>query len=404
MSERRAGSWERAKESKGLSLGLALVGSLGSPIGLLAWIGVTPETVGQSAYDALFVAWPLIVAGLAFLAGWNIRKLLATRGLGERDARIRELEETATDAAGRIIKLQNQVRDRDSALESTTRKNEAIERELDDLRKTARAIIREKSRASHRMVEAEAERDKLRARLAEYEDEKAAVSAVLDAADGPVAALLSRLYEMGAAIAPDDPWSPGIDEARPYLVARGLVLEVGGKLVLAPIAEKRIRETPGMADRLSRAAEECIESYREGEAMLAEMSADIEYRRRCDADCAALASEPYWQKVMLACLRDKGKVILFSDGDVDTDQLEAFVEGRSEAMGRFVRLTTVGAAGTRAELSEEGEDALHDHPELLQGVDWETFSPIDREFAYDPGSSPLTVTCQGMQWLVNVDL
>ena len=146
------------------------------------------------------------------------------------------------------------------------------------------------------------------------------------------------------------------------------------------------------------------ESYREGEAMLAEMSADIEYRRRCDADCAALASEPYWQKVMLACLRDKGKVILFSDGDVDTDQLEAFVEGRSEAMGRFVRLTTVGAAGTRAELSEEGEDALRDHPELLQGVNWGTFSPIDHEFAHDPGSSPFTVTCQGMQWLVNVDL
>lgn len=244
----------------------------------------------------------------------------------------------------------------------------------------------------------------LEARLAPYEDEEAATAAVLDAADGPVAALLSRLYEAGAAIAPDDPWSPGVEEARPYLVARGLVLEVGGKLVLAPIAERRIRETPGMADRLGRAAEACIKSYREGEAMLAEMSADIEYRRRRDADCAALASEPYWQKVMLACLRDKGKVILFSDGDIGTDQLEAFVEGRSEAMGRFVRLTTVGAAGTRAELSEEGEDALRDHPELLQGVDWGTFSPIDREFAHDPGSSPFTVTCQGMQWLVNVDL
>lgn len=244
----------------------------------------------------------------------------------------------------------------------------------------------------------------LEERLAPYEEEEAIAADVLDAADGPVAALMSRLYEMGAAIAPDDPWSPGIDEAAPYLVARGLVLEAGGKLVLSPIAERRIRETPGMAERLGRAAEECIDSYREGEELLAEMDADAEFERRRAADCRALAFEPYWQKVMLACLRDKGKVLLFHDLAAPTDQLRAFSEGRSEAMGRLVRLTTVGASGTRVELSDEGADVVVCHPELLRGVDWRVFAPIDREFADDPASSPFTVTCQEVQWMVNVNL
>ena len=148
----------------------AILAGCASLVTIFTWIGITPAAVGQSVYDALCIAWPFLVAGLAFLAGWNLKKIWVSRELDKRAARIAKLEKSATDAAGRIAELENQARDRDSALESATRKNGAIERELDDLRKTAHRIIAEKDKALHRMVEAEAEREELKARLAEYED------------------------------------------------------------------------------------------------------------------------------------------------------------------------------------------------------------------------------------------
>lgn len=148
----------------------AILAGCASLVTIFTWIGITPAAVGQSVYDALCIAWPFLVAGLAFLAGWNLKKIWVSRELDKRAARIAKLEKSATDAAGRIAELENQARDRDSALESATRKNGAIERELDDLRKMAHRIIAEKDKALHRMVEAEAEREELKARLAEYED------------------------------------------------------------------------------------------------------------------------------------------------------------------------------------------------------------------------------------------
>lgn len=98
MSEKETG---RPEMSAILSGGAALVTVFG-------WAGITPESVGQSTYDALFVAWPILVAGFAFLAGWNVRKLLTTRELGEKDARIRELEASAAKDAERIKELETE--------------------------------------------------------------------------------------------------------------------------------------------------------------------------------------------------------------------------------------------------------------------------------------------------------
>ena len=108
----------------------AILAGCASLVTIFTWIGITPAAVGQSVYDALCIAWPFLVAGLAFLAGWNLKKIWVSRELDKRAARIAKLEKSATDAAGRIAELENQARDRDSALESATRKNGAIEREL----------------------------------------------------------------------------------------------------------------------------------------------------------------------------------------------------------------------------------------------------------------------------------
>ncbi|WP_302962687.1 hypothetical protein [uncultured Adlercreutzia sp.] len=139
------GSWQRAKESKGLALALAIIGSLGFPIGLFAWIGISPEMVGGQAYDVLFVMWPILVAALAFLAGWNVRKLLAARELGKRDARIKELEESAAKSAERIAELEAE-NERLGDIADRGRE-EARQREADMVRKikglepTARFIV-----------------------------------------------------------------------------------------------------------------------------------------------------------------------------------------------------------------------------------------------------------------------
>lgn len=246
--------------------------------------------------------------------------------------------------------------------------------------------------------------DFLQTLLEKYEDKRRRIELTIDGMSPACAALLSRLYDAGEAIDRRDPWVPRIDHAAPHLIARGLVVERDDKLVLDADAKEYIRDTPGLAERLAETAVDCLSEDIEMQSLFGDIDAENALREQASADIEALRSEPYWQKVMLACLRDKGKVLLFHDPAVSTDQLGAFAEERSETMGRLVTLVTVGAAGTRVELSDEGSYVVETCPELLWGTDWRTFAPIDREFADDPACSPFTVTCQGVQWMVNVDL
>lgn len=46
---------------------------------IIGWFGITPETLGQSAYDILRIAYPFVVAALGFAAGWNAKKFFDSR-------------------------------------------------------------------------------------------------------------------------------------------------------------------------------------------------------------------------------------------------------------------------------------------------------------------------------------
>ena len=359
MEGKRTSFWERAADCKPLMAVGSVCSIVGLPFSALSLSGVQMPGLLDAVGRASFVWLPILTLATGFLIGWNSRR-----------------HQMAKDniTAERIAELKAE--------------NEEL-------------AARNKRLAKRPSGE---QFDFLQARLKKYEDKRRRIERTIDGMSPACATLLSRLYEEGAAIDRDDPWVPRIDHAAPHLIARGLVVERDDKLVLDADANEYIRDTPGLAERLAETANDCISEDIEMRSLFNDIDAESALREQASADIEALRSEPYWQKVMLACLRDKGRVLLFHDPAVSTDQLGAFAEGRSEAMGRLVTLVTVGAAGTRVELSDEGSYVVETCPELLRDTDWRMFAPIDREFADDPACSPFTVTCQGMQWMVNVDL
>lgn len=46
---------------------------------IIGWFGITPETLGQSAYDVARVAYPFAIAVLGFVAGWSAKKYFDSR-------------------------------------------------------------------------------------------------------------------------------------------------------------------------------------------------------------------------------------------------------------------------------------------------------------------------------------
>ena len=56
------------------------VGSAAGIIGLMVtifgWVGITPEMVGQTAYDLLYVAFPILSGMFGIVAGWCLHGML----------------------------------------------------------------------------------------------------------------------------------------------------------------------------------------------------------------------------------------------------------------------------------------------------------------------------------------
>lgn len=238
----------------------------------------------------------------------------------------------------------------------------------------------------------------LEARLAPYEDEERQIERALESCGGDGLAQLWMAFNMRRAFSADECPGSRADGTLEQLGRWGLLERApdGARWTMPLDVLRYIDARPGLQDRM----EDALGSSMEFD----DIEADFDRQRQTERDVEALRAEPYWQKVMLACLRDKGKAVIFHDEALSPEALDAFREGMSDSMARMVEITTVGASGTRIELSDEGAVAVHGWPDLLRGVNWRLFAPIDEEFADDSESGPFTVTCQGMQWLVNVNL
>ena len=114
------GIWERMKGSSGVGLALSIVGCAGTLVTIIAWFGISPETVGRGAYGVLSAMWPFLVAVLAFTAGWQLKARRVAQegiasermaGLGDRQPGEKQAhegenrsakEETAAEFRGRL--------------------------------------------------------------------------------------------------------------------------------------------------------------------------------------------------------------------------------------------------------------------------------------------------------------
>lgn len=238
----------------------------------------------------------------------------------------------------------------------------------------------------------------LKKRLAPYEDRERQIEGALESCGDDGLAQLWMAFNMRRAFSADECPGSRADGTLEQLGRWGLLERApdGARWTMPLDVLRYIDARPGLQDRM----EDALGSSMEFD----DIEADFDRQRQTERDVEALRAEPYWQKVMLACLRDKGKAVIFHDEALSPEALGAFREGMSDSMAHMVEITTVGASGTRIELSDEGAVAVHGWPDLLRGVNWRLFAPIDEEFADDSESSPFTVTCQGMQWLVNVNL
>lgn len=51
----------------------SICGILGLPVTVFAWLGISPESVGQKVYDVLYIILPIVSGAFGFLAGWSLR-------------------------------------------------------------------------------------------------------------------------------------------------------------------------------------------------------------------------------------------------------------------------------------------------------------------------------------------
>ena len=71
---------EASQKGTGRPKATAILAGCASLVTIFTWIGITSRGRGQSVYDALCIAWPFLVAGLAFLAGWNLKEQMGIEG------------------------------------------------------------------------------------------------------------------------------------------------------------------------------------------------------------------------------------------------------------------------------------------------------------------------------------
>ena len=81
---------------KFLSAARQVGGFLVGAVTIFAWLNVTPQSVGEVTYTAIFFASPVILFASGAIAGWGLTKQWADRKLAERNARIAELEKRPT--------------------------------------------------------------------------------------------------------------------------------------------------------------------------------------------------------------------------------------------------------------------------------------------------------------------
>lgn len=81
--------WSAAKTAGGFIVGATSV---------FGWMNITPEMVGQAAYDALYILLPLITFAGGALFGWGIASIRYGRRLAAMDAG--KISGTARSAAG----------------------------------------------------------------------------------------------------------------------------------------------------------------------------------------------------------------------------------------------------------------------------------------------------------------
>lgn len=238
----------------------------------------------------------------------------------------------------------------------------------------------------------------LKRRLAPYEDRDARIAQAIEDCGTYGLAKLRYAYFMKRAFAAEDIPGPRPRDVAVYLARLGLLeRDPESGLWFMPLEVSRhIGASAGLLDRMTEAWRDTLHAE--------EMEREVGLREMAQEDVEALESGPFWQKVMLACLREKGKVFILHDKDMDPGALDKFKGRCSEPMARLVKLVSVGVSGTKVMLSEEGVEAAYSLSGFMDGIDWRYFIAGDEEPAEEEGEDSITVTCDDMSWLVNVDL
>lgn len=105
-------------------------------VSIFGWLSVTPEMVGQAAYDALYVALPLLTFVGGASAGWGITSLYYRKRLADKESKIEELEKRPTQE-----KLEKKVRaeaiqriDAENDLDKKRKECNELRKEIADLK------------------------------------------------------------------------------------------------------------------------------------------------------------------------------------------------------------------------------------------------------------------------------
>lgn len=382
MSGKKDNFWERAADCKPLMVSGAVGSILGFPLAVLPIAGAQLPMFLEAAGSTAVVWLPPLTLLTGFLIGWNSRRWQMARENVTAE-RIAELEGKIAELGSERDEREADARHARNDLDNAMIVTSAARDERDKVKKEARAL--------------RDERDALVARLAEIE-----AGPTLDEALGSVSGMalgaLGDMYLKGRAIGPDECEIPGAAGLMTSLQLAGLAEKIPDAELwdIRPSVRREIMNRLDVQENLIEAKESAL--------FVSDMESDADREAEAKALAEALRAQPYWQKVMLACLRDKDSVILSYDKDMGPDALAAFESRCSEEMRRMVALVSVGVSGTRVELTYDGWLAVTLFPDFLKGVDWRLFTPIDEEFTYDDLSSPFAVTCGDMSWLVNVDL
>ena len=99
----------------------AIGGFIVGTVGVLGWLNVTPDMIGQAAYDALIIILPIMMFAGGSLSGWGITKIWSDWMMKEKDIKIDGLEREKKGKDTALAELKGKV----EALEQSLRVAEA---------------------------------------------------------------------------------------------------------------------------------------------------------------------------------------------------------------------------------------------------------------------------------------